>query len=60
MRKSGEVTFVTVVTPAGIEEFFRAQRDFLASVPPGTRPDPALLGAVQGASTRRVVGPPIR
>lgn len=52
--------FITVVTPAGIEDFFRAQRDYLSSLPTGSPPDPALLGAVEGAATRRVVGPPIR
>ena len=52
--------FITVVTPAGIEDFFRAQRDYLSSLPAGSSPDPALLGTVDGAATRRVVGSPIR
>lgn len=51
--------FITVVTPAGIEDFFRAQRDYLSSVKPPSPPDPAALGTVDGAATRRVVGPPI-
>ena len=45
--------FVTVVTPAGIESFFRAQRDYLASLPAGVAPDPP------GAESRPVVGPPL-
>jgi quercetin dioxygenase-like cupin family protein len=51
--------FMTVVTPAGIEDFFRAQRDYLASLPSGAEPDPAKLSAVEGAATRPVVGPPL-
>ena len=51
--------FLTVVTPSGIEDFFRAQRDYLASLRPGTPPDPARLGSVAGAGSRRIVGPPL-
>lgn len=51
--------FLTVVTPSGIEDFFRAQRDYLVSLPAGTAPDPALLASVPGAAERRVVGPPL-
>ena len=51
--------FLTIATPSGIEDFFRAQRDYLSSLPPGTPPDPAALGSVAGAATRRVVGPPL-
>ena len=51
--------FVTVVTPAGIESFFRAQRDYLASLPAGVAPDPQAFGTVPGAETRPVVGPPL-
>ncbi|HEU5108108.1 MAG TPA: cupin domain-containing protein [Micromonosporaceae bacterium] len=51
--------FLTVVTPGGIEDFFRAQRDHLASLPPGQEPDPAGLAALPGAGSRRVVGPPL-
>lgn len=51
--------FLTVVTPAGIEDFFRTQRDYLAGLPAGTRPDPAALAALPGAETRPVVGPPL-
>jgi hypothetical protein len=32
--------FLTIVTPAGIEAFFRAQRDYLDLLPPGIAPDP--------------------
>ena len=28
--------FITVVTPSGIEDFFRGQRDYLATLPPAT------------------------
>lgn len=51
--------FVTVVTPAGIEDFFRAQRDYLAALPDDTPPDPAAMAALDGGDTRRVVGPPL-
>jgi quercetin dioxygenase-like cupin family protein len=51
--------FVTVVTPSGIEDFFRAQRDYLASLPVGTPPDPSELAAVTGARERQVLGPPL-
>jgi quercetin dioxygenase-like cupin family protein len=51
--------FLTVVTPGGIEDFFRAQRDYLASVPKGALADPAALASVPGADTRTVVGPPL-
>lgn len=51
--------FITVATPGGIEDFFRAQRDYIASLPAGTPPDPKALGAVTGAEERRVVGPPL-
>lgn len=51
--------FLTVVTPSGVEDFFRAQRDYLASLPVGSAPDPDALAAVAGAAQRRVVGPPL-
>lgn len=51
--------FLTVVTPGGIEEFFRGQRDYLASLPPGTSPDPGGMATVTGAEQRQVVGPPL-
>ena len=51
--------FITVVTPSGIEEFFRGQRDYVATLPTGSVPDPIGLAAVSGAERRRVVGPPL-
>ncbi len=51
--------FVTVATPSGIEDFFRAQRDYLQSIPDGAPPDPVVLSSVAGAETRKVVGPPL-
>lgn len=51
--------FITVVTPSGIDDFFRGQRDYLARLPPGSAPDPMGLAAVSGAEQRRVVGPPL-
>lgn len=51
--------FLTIVTPAGIEHFFRAQRDYLASLPAGAAPDPSAFLKLPGANTRRVVGPPL-
>jgi quercetin dioxygenase-like cupin family protein len=50
------VRFVTVVTPGGVEDFFRAQRDALLENPD----DPSVLAGVAGAERRRVVGPPLR
>ncbi len=51
--------FITVVTPSGIEDFFRSQRDYLATLPSDSPPDPVGLAAVPGAEQRRVVGPPL-
>ena len=51
--------FLTVVTPGGIEDFFRGQRDVLAEVGEGRPLDPAALDRVAGAETRTVVGPPL-
>ena len=51
--------FVTVVTPSGIEDFFRGQRDYLAGLAPGVPPDPVGFAAVPGADRRRVIGPPL-
>ncbi len=51
--------FLTLVTPSGIEDFFRHQRDYLATLPPGSAPDPLALAGVSGAEQRRVVGPPL-
>ena len=52
------VRFVTVVTPSGIEDFFRAQRDYLADVGEGRPFEPAAFASVPGQETRTVVGPP--
>ena len=51
--------FLTIVTPAGIETFFRAQRDYLASLPAGAAADPADIAALPGALSRPVLGPPL-
>lgn len=51
--------FLTVITPSGIEDFFRGQRDYLANLAPGSAPDPAGFAAVPGAAQRPVVGPPL-
>lgn len=51
--------FLTIVTPAGIESFFRAQRDYLASLPPGGAPDPQEMASLPGADLRPVLGPPL-
>ena len=50
---------VTVVTPSGIEDFFRAQRDYLVEVSKGQPFDPAAFSTVPGHETRAVVGPPL-
>jgi quercetin dioxygenase-like cupin family protein len=51
--------FITVITPSGIEDFFRGQRDYLASLAPGSPPDPIGFAAVPGAEQRPAVGPPL-
>lgn len=56
---AGPCRFLTVVTPGGIEDFFRAQRDHLASLGPGQAPDPAAFASLPGAESRPVVGPPL-
>jgi quercetin dioxygenase-like cupin family protein len=55
----GACRFLTIVTPAGIEDLFREQRDYLASLAPGVPPDPLALAALPAAATRPVVGPPL-
>ena len=50
--------FLTVVTPGGIDDFFRAQRDYIAAPPPAPlRPDRA--GGGSGGGRTPVVGPPL-
>ena len=57
---SGQPTrFLTIVTPSGIEDFFRAQRDYLADVSRGKSFDPVAFGTVPGHESRTVVGPPL-
>lgn len=51
--------FLTIATPGGIEQMFRAQSAYLASLPPGTPPDRAAMGRLAGAATRRAIGPPL-
>lgn len=53
------VRFLTVVTPSGIEDFFRAQRDYLAQLSSGQQFDPVAFGNLPGHETRRVVGSPL-
>lgn len=55
----GTCRFLTVVTPSGIEDFFRAQHEYGSSLRPGEVPDPARMGSVAGADVRRAVGPPL-
>ena len=45
--------FLTVVTPSGIEDFFRAQSDYLAGLPPGASPPRASGTAVRPCRSRR-------
>jgi oxalate decarboxylase/phosphoglucose isomerase-like protein (cupin superfamily) len=54
------VRFLTVVTPAGIEDFFRSQRDYLGALAPGAEPDAAAMADLPGATERTVTGPPLR
>ena len=51
--------FLTMATPGGIEELFRAQSRYLASLPPGAAPDAVAMGKLDGAEKRRVIGPPL-
>jgi quercetin dioxygenase-like cupin family protein len=51
--------FLTVVTPSGIEDFFRAQRDYVVGLSEGQPFDPAAFSAVPGHESRTVVGPPL-
>jgi quercetin dioxygenase-like cupin family protein len=53
------VRFITVVTPSGIEDFFRAQRDYLASHSTNQPIDPTPFGSVAGSESRPTVGPPL-
>jgi quercetin dioxygenase-like cupin family protein len=55
----GPARFLTVVTPSGVEDFFRAPRDYLAEVSNRHPFDPAAFGSVPGHETRTVVGPPL-
>ena len=48
--------FLTVVTPSGIEDLFRAQQEYLSS---GAPFDPAAFASLPGSETRPVVGPPL-
>ena len=50
--------FLTVVTPSGIEDFFRAQHNYLASL--GDNPfEPAAFAGVPGGHQRPIVGAPL-
>ena len=51
--------FITVVTPGGIEDFFRAQRDYLSGLDSQNPFDPDAFGQVPGSETRTIVGPPL-
>jgi quercetin dioxygenase-like cupin family protein len=51
--------FVTLATPGGLEELFKAQSEYFASLAPGAAPDPVEMAALPGADRRRVVGPPL-
>ena len=51
--------FLTVVTPSGIEDFFRAQRDYFAELGSGEPFDAEAFGKVAGSELRPVLGPPL-
>jgi len=53
------VRFLTIVTPGGIEDFFRAQRDYLTQHGSDQAFDPVAFGNLPGHETRPVVGPPL-
>jgi uncharacterized cupin superfamily protein len=50
--------FLTVVTPSGIEDFFRAQHDYLAALGDASF-DPQAFANVPGGDERPIVGPPL-
>lgn len=51
--------FFTVVTPSGIEDLFRAQRDYLRGVGPESPFEAAVFETLPGSGTRHVMGPPL-
>ena len=51
--------FLTLATPRGIEELFRAQSEYIASLPAGTAPALDEMERLPGAASRRAVGPPL-
>jgi quercetin dioxygenase-like cupin family protein len=51
--------FLTIAMPGGIEVLFRAQSRYLSSLPGGAPPDPDVMARLEGAETRRAVGPPL-
>ncbi len=57
---SDTVDLITVCTPAGMEEFFRAAGwDLSTPPPPDWSVDPAVLRAAAQACGQRVLGPPL-
>jgi len=50
--------FVTLATPGGLEELFKVQSEYFASLAPGAAPDPMAMAALPGAARRRVIGSP--
>lgn len=51
--------FVTLATPGGLEDLFKVQSEYFASLAPGAAPDPIAMVALPGAARRRVIGPPL-
>lgn len=51
--------FITVITPAGIEDFFQAQRDYLRGVSPQSPFDRREFENLPGSELRPVLGPPL-
>ena len=51
--------FLTIAMPGGIEVMFRAQSRYLSNLPGGAVPDPEAMARLEGADTRRAVGPPL-
>ncbi|HEY1296212.1 MAG TPA: hypothetical protein VGJ60_24300 [Chloroflexota bacterium] len=50
---------MTLATPGGLEQLFKAQSEYFASLPPGAVPDPVAMAALPGAAQRRVIGSPL-
>ena len=56
---SEEARVLLFFGPAGVEGFFRDASAYVATVPAGERPDPAILGEIAARYGQQNIGPPI-